>query len=298
LFAIITHMNAESIHLQPLPDSPAALAKGVRAAGSSFYWAMRLLPPERRTGVFAIYAFCRAVDDIADGPKSRDAKIDALDAWHHHIDALYAGDARSEPMLFNTVQKFQLNKADFHAVIDGMEMDARGPIVAPTMAELDLYCDRVASAVGRLCNPVFGDISPQARALADHLGRALQLTNIIRDCEEDAAIGRLYLPLELLEEQNVKSRDPVMVMRDKNLPNVLRRLGNVADKAFAQADGALQRCNPSAMRPPTVMMHVYRHNWRKMRDADWQPQQFQRGSKVGKMLIAFKVGILGIKSKL
>jgi presqualene diphosphate synthase len=293
-----TGMSAQSIRLYPLPDSPAALANAVRAAGSSFYWAMRLLPPERRDGVFAIYAFCRAVDDIADGTMRNDDKLDALCAWRQRIEAIYAGDAMCEPMLFKTIQQFQLDKADFLAVIDGMEMDARGPIVAPSMVELELYCDRVASAVGRLCNPVFGDTSPQARALADHLGRALQITNIIRDCVEDAAIGRLYLPRELLEEQNVKSRDPLLAIRDKNLPNVLRRLGNVADKAFAQADGALGRCNPHAMKPPTVMMHVYRHNWRKMRDAGWQPDQFPRSSKIAKMLIAFKVGVLGFKSKL
>jgi presqualene diphosphate synthase len=291
-------MTATTIKLDALPDSPEGLAKGVRAAGSSFYWAMRLLPPERRTGVFAIYAFCRAVDDIADGSLPHKDKLGALAAWRSRIDALYAGDAASEPMLFDAVQHFQLDRADFMAVIDGMEMDARGPIVAPTMAELDLYCDRVASAVGRLCNPVFGDTSPQARALADHLGRALQLTNIIRDCMEDAAIGRLYLPRELLDEQNVAARDPLLVMQHKNLPNVLRRLGNVADKAFAQADGALARCNPHAMRAPTVMMHVYRQTWRGLRDAEWQPQQFSRGSKVAKLFIAFKVGVLGFKSHL
>ncbi len=291
-------MTASAITLHALPDSPEGLAKDVRAAGSSFYWAMRLLPLERRTGVFAVYAFCRAVDDIADGQMSAVDKLGALAAWHARIDALYAGDARSEPMLYETVQHFQLDKADFHAVIDGMEMDARGPIVAPAMAELDLYCDRVASAVGRLCNPIFGDTSVQARALADHLGRALQLTNIIRDCQEDAAIGRLYLPRELLEEQNVTSRDPMLVLRDKNLPNVLRRLGNVADKAFAQADGALARCNPHAMRAPTVMMHVYRQTWRDLRDAQWKHQAFRRGGKLRKLFIAFKVGVLGFKGAL
>ncbi len=291
-------MPASTLTLAALPDTADALSTSVRAAGSSFYWAMRLLPKERRTAAFAIYAFCRAVDDIADGSLPSSDKIQALQAWRDRIDTTYAGDTRSEPMLFAAVHHFQLDKADFHAVIDGMEMDARGPIVAPDMNELDLYCDRVASAVGRLCNPVFGDTSPQARALADHLGRALQITNIIRDCEEDAAIGRLYLPRELLEEQGVKSRDPLRAVRDKNLPNVLRRLGNVADKAFAQADGALARCNPHAMRPPAVMMHVYRHTWRQMRDAGWQPQLFSRSSKATKMLIAFKVGVLGLKSKL
>jgi presqualene diphosphate synthase len=291
-------MTATAIKLHALPDSPDGLAKDVRAAGSSFYWAMRLLPAERRTAVFAVYAFCRAVDDIADGSMATESKLAALAAWRARIDALYAGDSASEPMLYSAVHHFALDQADFYAVIDGMDMDARGPIVAPAMAELDLYCDRVASAVGRLCNPIFGDTSAQARALADHLGRALQLTNIIRDCMEDASIGRLYLPRDLLEEQNVRSRDPLLVMRDKNLPNVLRRLGNVADKAFAQADGALARCNPHAMRAPTVMMHVYRQTWRGLRDAQWQPEAFTRGSKLRKLAIAFKVGVLGFKGSL
>jgi presqualene diphosphate synthase len=287
-----------ALQIEALPASADALAAGVRAAGSSFYWAMRLLPPERRTAVFAIYAFCRAVDDIADGTLPATDKIAALAAWRARVDALYAGDNRSEPMLFDAVQRFQLAQEDFHAVIDGMEMDARGPIVAPSMAELDLYCDRVASAVGRLCNPVFGDTSPQARALADHLGRALQITNIIRDCAEDAAIGRLYLPRDLLDEQDVPIAAPQQMMRHKNLPNVLRRLGNVADKAYAQADGALARCNPHAMRPPTVMMHVYRATWRMMRDCSWQPAQFRKVGKASKLLIAFRVGVLGFKSAL
>ena len=287
--------------LAALPTSADALHAQVRAAGSSFYWAMRLLEPSRRTGVFAVYAFCRAVDDIADGDWPASDKLRALGAWRQRVDDLYAGDHRSEPLLADVIGHYQLARADFHAVIDGMEMDARGPMVAPSLETLELYCDRVAGAVGRLCNPVFGDISSQAGTLATQLGRALQITNIIRDCVEDAQIGRLYLPEELLAEQNVKSRAPQQVMQDKNLPNVLRRLGNVADKAFAQADGALERCNPHAMKAPRVMMHVYRRNWRQMRDAGWQPARFPKGGltdKLSKAFIALRFGVLGLKAHL
>jgi phytoene/squalene synthetase len=124
----------------------------VEAAGTSFYWAMRLLPRERRNGMYAVYAWCREVDDIADGERPVTHKLAALTAWREEIEALYAGRpshlvarALHEPML-----RYRLRREDFLSVIDGMEMDAREDILAPDLATLDLYCARVASAVGHL----------------------------------------------------------------------------------------------------------------------------------------------------
>jgi phytoene/squalene synthetase len=118
----------------------------VETAGTSFYWAMRLLPRHRRNGMYAIYAFCREVDDIADGERPVEHKIAALNAWREEIDAVYAGHPRylvaralSEP-----VSRYHLRRDDFVAVIDGMEMDAREAIQAPDLVMLDLYCARVA----------------------------------------------------------------------------------------------------------------------------------------------------------
>ncbi len=131
----------------------------VQAAGSSFYWAMRFMPPGRREALYAIYAFCREVDDIADGTQSSAVKTDALNAWRKKIDDLFAGrpmDAITR-VLAGAVQNFGLRHADFVAVIQGMEMDAMGTIVAPSQQQLDLYCDCVAGAVGRLCVHVFGE---------------------------------------------------------------------------------------------------------------------------------------------
>src|SRR5439155_25690889 len=130
-----------------------------------------------------------------------------------NIDALYFGrppdDLRN---LARTVREFDLRKDDFVAVIEGMEMDAAAQIRAPDWAKLDLYCDRVASAVGRLSVRVFGLGEADGILLAYHLGRALQLTNILRDLDEDAAIGRLYLPREALVEAGIMSTDPVKVI--------------------------------------------------------------------------------------
>src|SRR5262245_60157239 len=123
-----------------------------QASGSSFYTAMRLLPPLERTAIFAVYAFCREVDDIADEPEGSTADRQAgLDAWRADLRALYAGAAPERTTyLVEPVRRFGLELDDFLAVVDGMEMDVVETIIAPDFAKFDLYCERVASAVGRL----------------------------------------------------------------------------------------------------------------------------------------------------
>lgn len=176
-----------------------------KASGSSFYSAMRLMPRAERDAMFAIYAFCRMVDDIADdGKGTREERHQALVAWRDELDALYAGQrAVHAKFLKPAINKYGLRKIDFLTVIDGMDMDVAEDIRAPTLKVLDLYCERVASAVGRLSIKVFGMEEEPGFKLAHHLGRALQLTNILRDIDEDAAIGRLYLPLEYLEDARI-----------------------------------------------------------------------------------------------
>ena len=172
-------------------SSEPVLEARVRASRSSFYMAMRLMPAEQRQAMFEIYSFCRAVDDIADNSGPRDVHLAQLQRWRHDVDAIYAGAAPPDlHALAEAIRTFDLRRDDFLAVIDGMEMDVIAPIRAPDWATLDLYCDRVASAVGRLCVRVFKMEDAQGIALAHHLGRALQLTNILRDIDEDAGIGR------------------------------------------------------------------------------------------------------------
>jgi phytoene synthase len=175
------------------------------AARSSFYTALRLLPAPQRAAMVEIYGFCRAVDDIADGAAPVPAKRAALEHWRADVKACCAGAGPAElGALQDHVKAFGLACADFEAVIDGMLMDAEAaPLCAPPADVLDLYCDRVASAVGRLSVKVFGMPGSDGVLLAHHLGRALQLTNILRDIDEDAAIGRVYLPRELLLEAGV-----------------------------------------------------------------------------------------------
>jgi phytoene synthase len=185
--------------------SGAEASTAPAAARSSFHTAIRLLPARKQAAMVEIYAFCRAVDDIADGAAPVPAKRAALEHWRADIRACCAGAAPVQlEALQGHVRAYGLACADFEAVIDGMLMDAEAaPLCAPSADVLDLYCDRVASAVGRLSVKVFGVPGLDGVLLAHHLGRALQLTNILRDIDEDAAIGRVYLPRELLLEAGV-----------------------------------------------------------------------------------------------
>jgi squalene synthase HpnD len=235
------------------------VAAAERASGSSFYNAMRVLPRAQREAMFEIYSFCRQVDDIADSSGPRGERLEQLARWRADIDALYAGKPVPRTRgLQAPVRNFGLRREDFHAVIDGMEMDVVGDIRAPDDATLELYCDRVASAVGRLSVRVFGMEERDGIALAHHLGRALQLTNILRDLDEDAAFGRLYLPAEALREAGIAATDPPAVLAHLGLGKACARVVERARGHFIEADAIMARNPRRTVRAPRIMAEAYR----------------------------------------
>ena len=281
------------------PDDAAlreAVRRKVEAAGTSFYWAMRLLPADRRHGMYAVYAFCREVDDIADDLDTPpDEKKQALARWHEEVDSIYAGRPQHlvARALGEPVARYAMRRQDFHAVIDGMEMDAAEEIRAPDLATLDLYCGRVAGAVGHLSVHAFGDASAGAHTVADSLGRALQLTNILRDLDEDAQRGRLYLPREILERHGIRGSEPAEVLRHPALPAACRDLAVIAEEHFAAAERAMARCSRRAMRPAAVMGAFYRAMLDALLRSEWRdPTQRVGLSKPQKLWLVLRHGLV------
>jgi squalene synthase HpnD len=267
----------------------------VAASHTSFLAGMRLLPPPRREAMYAVYAFCREVDDIADEPGALDDKRRALEAWRREIKALYAGHPHfpTAVALAGPVERYGLAKADFLAVIEGMEMDAAEAMRAPPMVELTRYCDRVAAAVGRLSVKAFGATEPEAEQVAQHLGQALQLTNILRDLDEDAARGRLYLPAELLDKHGIAARDPAAVLAHPKLGAVCEEIADLAEAHYAKARAALAHCDRKPMKPAIVMMEVYHRILHALRRRGWaRHAEPVRVGKLAKLAIAIRHGIL------
>ncbi len=220
---------------------------------------MRILPAAQRDAMYQIYAFCRAVDDLADEGGPRPERAAGLDRWRADIDACFAGSPRASLVrLTREIQAFNLQRADFHDMIDGMAMDAAEDICAPDEATLDLYCDRVASSAGRLSVRVFGMQEEPGRLLAHHLGRALQLTNILRDIDDDAEIERCYLPRELLAREGIAITDPRTIARDPALPRVCATLAERALQHFAQADAVMDAAPRALVKAPRIMSGAYR----------------------------------------
>ncbi|HEY7689825.1 MAG TPA: presqualene diphosphate synthase HpnD [Dongiaceae bacterium] len=281
-------------------DMPAAMSAEshvtdvVHQARTSFYWAMRLLPKPKRQAMFAVYAFCRVVDDIADGDLPTGTKLSQLQGWRDEIGRLYAGNPRHPVAraLQAPVAAYDLAREDFLAIIDGMEMDARGPIVAPPLKEFRLYCARVAGAVGLLCVRIFGAPRQDGIALAEALGEAVQTTNILRDIAEDAELGRLYLPQEILQKHGIAGTAPKAVLRHPQLAAVCRELEAMAAARFAEAQAILARLPRGDMKPARLILVVYQKLLQQLRAGGYRhPEQRVSLSKAAKLWLILRHGI-------
>lgn len=254
-------------------EAMADVRRRVKKSGTSFAAGMGVLPVPRREAMYALYAFCREVDDIADDSPTDTIREQGLALWHTRIYDLFHNETASDSIttaLLPAIRRFDLVEGDFQDIIDGMDMDSREAICAPTMEALDTYCDHVASAVGRASVRIFGDSSPEAMRVAHHLGRALQLTNILRDLAEDAARGRVYLPQELLTKHGITTKVASDILAHPNLPSVCRDLAETVRHHFEQADKAMKSCQWHAMRPARVMRDYYGAIFKRLLKADWQ----------------------------
>ena len=277
-------------------DIPVVQAAQQKASASSFYSAMRLMPKAERAAMFAIYGFCRLVDDIADdGIGTRAERKSELLKWRVDLDDLYAGHPPERAaFLVEPVKRYGLRRVDFLTVIDGMDMDVEEDIVAPSLETLDLYCERVASAVGRLSIKVFGMDEAAGFELAHELGRALQLTNILRDIDEDAAVGRLYLPREYLELSGVTTRDPMAAIADPKIDAVCRLLARDAHGRYAKAAAVLAKKPKGRVATPRLMGAVYGEILRQTEAVGWKPPRTRVSLGKAKLLgIVLRNGLFG-----
>ncbi len=280
----------------PLDDEQLAPEKKVlsivQKSGSSFYWAMRLLPAQKRGAMFAIYAFCREVDDIADGSDGPETKRVKLQHWRNEIDNLFARNPQNliTQALAGPLDAYGLVKEDFEAVIDGMETDAINQLRLQDMDALELYCDRVACAVGRLSNAVFGLERAQSVQLAKSLGEALQLTNILRDIHEDAERDHVYLPKDLLARHGIDDAAVKDILGHPRLTEVCEELAERARQDYQQAQTIIEACDKSLIRPAIIMMKIYHRLFVLLERRGWKNLDVPiKVSKAWKLLLAARI---------
>jgi len=228
-----------------------------RRSASSFYYALRTLPPPKRKALYAVYAFCRAVDDAVDEADEQTAP-QLLAEWRAELERCYQG-APLHPVtvaLAVSLEQFPVPKSALAAVLDGVEMDLRQHRYA-TFAELELYCWRVASAVGLATIEVFGYSNPAARDYAVDVGLALQLTNILRDVAEDAERDRIYLPQADLETFGVPEEDVLRGVYNRRFRDLMAFECERARGYYSSALAKLPAEDATSLRPAEVMRRTY-----------------------------------------
>ena len=246
-------------------DDQIEVKKIVKKSGSSFFWGMNVLDSEKKRAMFAIYAFCRIVDDIADEIKNKRLKIEKLKSWKKKINNIFESKKVKsciEKELKIAVEKFKLERLDFYAIIDGMMMDAKSDIKFPKKKNLELYCDRVAVAVGYLSIRIFG-LSEKEKKYAFYLGRAFQLTNIVRDFYEDLKRGRCYIASEYLSIYGVK-KDIKTIKHDPKLQNILQDILHEANIFFEKSNIEAKKISKKQIVASEIMKTFYKAIHAKM----------------------------------
>jgi len=228
-------------------------------SGSSFYYSFLFLPPERRRAITALYAFCREVDDTVDECTDESIARIKLSWWRKEIANMYEGQ-QTHPVtlaLQPHLAAYNLQQQHLQAIIDGMEMDLNQTRYLDYTA-LTKYCWHVASVVGILSASIFGATKPETLQYAEKLGHAFQLTNIIRDVGEDARKGRIYLPVNELQQFNVTAADLLNARHSENFEKLMAFQAARAQKIYDEAFALLPKEDRRAQRPGLMMSAIYR----------------------------------------
>lgn len=264
-------------------------------SGSSFYYSFLFLPEERRRAITALYAFCREVDDVVDECSDAGVARMKLAWWRKEVTGIYQGQPQHpvSQALSEVVGKFSLREQHLQEIIDGMEMDLDYNAY-PDFGSLKLYCYRVASVVGMLSAAIFGYRDPRTLQYAADLGMAFQLTNIIRDVGEDARRGRIYLPLDEMQQHGISTTD---ISQARETGNFKRLMEFQIDRAlgfYEQAFAQLPEIDRKSQRTGIIMAAIYRTLLEEIR-ADGCHVLTRRTSltPIRKLWIAWKTWIKG-----
>ena len=265
------------------------------ASGSSFYYAFLFLPAPRRAAITAFYAFCREVDDVVDEVEDPSVAARKLAWWHNEVRQAWRGQPTHPVMqaLMPHTGTYGIREDQLLAVVQGCQMDLEQTRYLD-YANLQAYCHLVAGVVGEVSAAIFGQTDPATTRYAHTLGQAFQLTNIIRDVGEDAMRGRIYLPVNELQQFDVKAHEILKRTHSDRFEALMRFQAQRAHRLYDEALTLLPAADRRSQKPGLMMASIYRTLLREIEDERFQVlHQRIALTPIRKLWLAWKVQALG-----
>jgi len=233
---------------------------------------MKILGKERRDAMFAIYAFCKKADSIADSRKLKKKKIKQINNLRKEINDVFNNNLNNyfSKTLKHYIDSYKLEKKHFLDIINGVEMDINNIMICPNIKIFNLYCYRVAGVVGLISLKIFGQYNKKTKYFGLYLAKALQITNILRDIKQDKDMGRMYIPKEILNSVGIRTKNIIFILKNKNFHKACEKLAKLADLNFKKADNQLKFCSKKKLKSAILMMGTYKLLLKKLKKRGWE----------------------------
>lgn len=272
----------------------SSIGKLVRKSQATLFWGVQGLPKAQREAIYTLYAFCRHIDNVVDGQLPDKEKKELLTAWQQELENIYEKKVPVTDIgrkIYKNCMRFKIKKEDFSEILNAAMMEFPKPLQAPDFNTFYKYCYGTAEIPTYIMLSIIGGMNEEdMRNLSQNFGRAMQITNILKDIKEDALSGHLYIPLELLEQAKINSTEPKVVVTDKNLISVREKLAKVAAKNFEEAFALMAKEDKKKMKPLKIILLIYKRYFDIMQNRGWEvisPKPHIKG--IDKLSIAYKI---------
>ena len=271
-----------------------SIGKLVRKSQATMFWCMQSLPKAKREAIYTLYAFCKHIDNVVDGNLDDAEKLEILNAWQQELINIYDKKVPASNIgrkIYKNCMRFKIKKEDFSKILNAALLDFPNSLKAPNYEIFYQYCNGVAEIPAYITLSIMGILEEEKkRQLAQSFGRAMFVTNVLKDVKEDAQNGHLYMPIELLKQAGILSTEPLTAVTDKNLIGVREILARFAASDFETAFEILQTVDKKATRPLRFILHIYKRYFDIMQNRGWEIMSPKPiiGPK-DKLAIAYKV---------